>query len=109
MAFHGQPLFLVVAETREAARRAARLARVEIAEEPPLLTIADAMAAGSLLQPPYRMARGDAAADAKNRIVYNETAGVLIHDKNGSAPGKAKVFAAIGTGLDLDHDAFIVI
>jgi xanthine dehydrogenase large subunit len=62
VAFHGQPLFLVVAETREAARRAARLGRVEIAEEPPLLTIADAMAAGSLLQPPYRMARGDAAA-----------------------------------------------
>jgi xanthine dehydrogenase large subunit len=60
--FHGQPLFLVAAKTRDAARRAVRLARIDYAEETPLLTVADAMASGSLLQPPYRMARGDAAA-----------------------------------------------
>lgn len=52
---------------------------------------------------------GDAAAEKNDRIVYDETAGVLIHDKNGSAPGKAKVFAKLETGLDLDHGAFIVI
>lgn len=52
---------------------------------------------------------GDAAAEKNDRIVYDEQAGVLIHDRNGSKAGKAKVFAEIGTGLDLDHDAFIVI
>ncbi|MCI4663804.1 MAG: xanthine dehydrogenase molybdopterin binding subunit [Neomegalonema sp.] len=60
--FHGQPLALVVADSREQARRAARLAQISYAEETPLLTIADAMAAGSFIAPPYRMARGDAAA-----------------------------------------------
>ncbi|MGF1660129.1 MAG: xanthine dehydrogenase molybdopterin binding subunit [Rubrimonas sp.] len=60
--YAGQALFLVLAETREAARRAVRLARIEWAEDAPILTIAQAMAAGSLLQPPYRMARGDAEA-----------------------------------------------
>lgn len=52
---------------------------------------------------------GEAAAEKNDRIVYDETAGLLIHDKNGSAPGKAKVFAEVGSGLDLDHAAFIVI
>lgn len=60
--YAGQALFIVVAETRLAARRAIRLARIDYDEEPPVLTIAQAMDAGSLLQPPYRMARGDAAA-----------------------------------------------
>ncbi len=59
---HGQPLFLVAAETREAARRAARLARIDYEEVAPVLTVADGLAAGTDLQPPYRMARGDAAA-----------------------------------------------
>ena len=31
--FHGQVIFAVVAETRDAARRAARLAKIEIAAE----------------------------------------------------------------------------
>jgi xanthine dehydrogenase large subunit len=60
--YAGQALFLVVAETREQARRAARLGRLTYEEQPPILTIEQAMDAGALLQPPYRMARGDAAA-----------------------------------------------
>ena len=44
--FHGQPLFAVVATTRDQARRAARLARVEIDPLPALLSIAAARAAG---------------------------------------------------------------
>ena len=60
--FAGQPLFLVVAETRLQARRAARLARIDYEEHAPILTIDQAMEAGALLQPPYRMARGDARA-----------------------------------------------
>ncbi|MBK0398961.1 xanthine dehydrogenase molybdopterin binding subunit [Limibaculum sp. M0105] len=58
--FHGQPLFLVAAESREAARRAARLAQVSYAEEPAVLSIAQAMEAGSRFGTPYRMARPDA-------------------------------------------------
>ena len=60
--FHGQPLFAVVAETREAARRAARRANVEIAEGPAVLTIEDALAAGTRVLPDYDFTRGDAAA-----------------------------------------------
>jgi serralysin len=52
---------------------------------------------------------GDKAAEKNDRIIYDDTAGVLIHDRNGSDPGKAKVFAKVGAGLDLDHGVFIVI
>ncbi|TIS72494.1 MAG: xanthine dehydrogenase molybdopterin binding subunit, partial [Mesorhizobium sp.] len=39
--FYGQPIFAVVAETREAARRAARLARIEYDELPAVIDIWD--------------------------------------------------------------------
>ncbi|MGH6873390.1 MAG: molybdopterin cofactor-binding domain-containing protein, partial [Aestuariivirgaceae bacterium] len=57
--FHGQVIFAVLAETRDAARRAARLARIEIAQERPVLTIEDALAAKSEILPPYQFLRGD--------------------------------------------------
>jgi xanthine dehydrogenase large subunit len=60
--FHGAPIFLVAAQTREAARRAARLGRVEYEERPALVTVADAMAAGSVIEPAQRMGRGDVGA-----------------------------------------------
>lgn len=60
--FHGQPLFAVAARTRDEARRAARLARIEIAEDTPVLTIDDAIAAQSCVLPDYHFGRGDAAA-----------------------------------------------
>jgi xanthine dehydrogenase large subunit len=60
--FYGQVIFAVVAETRAAARRAARLARIEIEEERPAITIADALLADSHILPPYQFTRGDAAA-----------------------------------------------
>ncbi|HKR23736.1 MAG TPA: xanthine dehydrogenase molybdopterin binding subunit, partial [Allosphingosinicella sp.] len=60
--FHGQVIFAVVAETRDLARRAARRAKIEIAEEPPVLTIADALAAASDVLPPYEFRRGDPSA-----------------------------------------------
>ncbi|MBT0668199.1 xanthine dehydrogenase molybdopterin binding subunit [Novosphingobium profundi] len=59
---HGQPLFLVAATSREAARRAARLGKVDYAPLPPLVTAAQARAAQSLIEPTQRMARGDAKA-----------------------------------------------
>ncbi len=60
--FAGQPLFVVAAGTLAQARAAAARAVIGYAEAPPILTIDQAMAAGSHIQPPYRMARGDARA-----------------------------------------------
>jgi xanthine dehydrogenase large subunit len=58
----GQPLFIVVADTHDNARRAARLAVVTYDELPAILTPQAARAAQSFVLPPMRLARGDAAA-----------------------------------------------
>jgi xanthine dehydrogenase large subunit len=57
--YAGQALFVVAAETIEQARAAAKLALIDYSQETPILTIAEAMAAGSFVQEPYRMARND--------------------------------------------------
>ncbi|ARE41557.1 Xanthine dehydrogenase, molybdenum binding subunit [Rhodovulum sp. P5] len=60
VAFHGQPIFAVVAETREAARHAAALATVEIDPLPHAATIEDALAAGyPHVTEPLKLERGD--------------------------------------------------
>ena len=61
--FHGQPVFAVIATTREAARRAAARAKEVIEAEPlpALLTHREAHAAGQYVIPPMHLARGDAA------------------------------------------------
>ncbi|MCB1351893.1 MAG: xanthine dehydrogenase molybdopterin binding subunit [Rhodobacteraceae bacterium] len=56
--FHGQPLFLVVAESHLAARKAARLGKVSYEDLPALLTIDDGLAADSLIEPPVEYLRG---------------------------------------------------
>jgi xanthine dehydrogenase large subunit len=61
ISFHSQAMFAVVAETRDQARRAARLARIEVAEEPPLVTVDDALAADATVLPDYAFGRGDVA------------------------------------------------
>ncbi len=59
----GQPLYLVAADSHLAARKAARLARVEIAERPAILTIDEALAADSRFEEGPRIwSNGDAAA-----------------------------------------------
>ncbi len=72
IAFHGQVIFAVVAETRDAARRAARLARIEIAADKPAVTVEDALAMGTQdVGEPYAFVRRDAAkaiAGAASRI-----------------------------------------
>jgi len=58
----GQPVFAVVATTRDAARRAAALARQVVQADalPPILTPQQAHAAGQYVVPPMHLSRGDA-------------------------------------------------
>jgi xanthine dehydrogenase large subunit len=63
--FHGQVLFAVVATTRDAARRAARLARSEIEAEWPSVTVEHAIARDETVLPDYAFGRGDVAAALK--------------------------------------------
>ncbi len=68
VSFHGQPLFAVVAETRAAARAAARLARIACAPRPAAIDIADA---GDTVAEALTLERGDVEAalrDAPHRI-----------------------------------------
>jgi len=60
--YHGQPVAWVLAETLEAARRGAGRVRVEYRPLDPVLTIEEAIVAGSFHVGPLRLARGDAEA-----------------------------------------------
>jgi len=69
--FAGQPLFAVLAESRTAARHAARLAVVEYAELPAILDIETALAQKSWVLEPHDLHRGDtqaALASAAHRL-----------------------------------------
>jgi len=58
--FFGQPIFAVVAETREAARRACRLAKIEYEERPAIVDIAGADPQNPrLVTKPLKLERGD--------------------------------------------------
>ena len=57
----GQPLFVVVADSHDNARRGARQAVVDYEELPPILTPRDAHAAQSYVLPPMHLARGKPA------------------------------------------------
>jgi xanthine dehydrogenase large subunit len=58
----GQPIFVVVADSHDLARRAAKKAKVSYEELPAILTPQAARAAGSYVLPPMRLTRGDAEA-----------------------------------------------
>jgi len=61
--FHGQPIFCVIATTRDQARRAARLARIEYEELPALVDIWDLdPEKDRQVTTPLTLKRGDAAA-----------------------------------------------
>jgi len=69
--FHGDVIFVVVAKTRAAARRAARLAKIEFDELAPRVDVADGLRDGAEVLPPYEFVRGDPSAiieQAANRL-----------------------------------------
>jgi xanthine dehydrogenase large subunit len=81
--FHGQPLFAVVAETRDAARRAAKLAQVTYRELPHTIDVAEAVKAGlPFVTEPLKLERGDveaALATAPNRLRGSHRVGGQDH------------------------------
>jgi xanthine dehydrogenase large subunit len=58
--FHGQPIFAVVAITRDIARRAATLAAIEIERENPNVTVDQGLDSGETVLPDYEFVGGDA-------------------------------------------------
>ena len=69
--FHGQPLFVVAAETLDQARAAASLATVSYEDLEPILTIEQALARESFVLEPHVMRRGEpeaALAAAPHRL-----------------------------------------
>jgi xanthine dehydrogenase large subunit len=67
----GQPMFAVLADSYDAARRAARKATVEYADLPPVLTPQEAKRTQSYVLPPMHLARGkpeEALASAPHRV-----------------------------------------
>lgn len=75
--FHGQVLFAVVAETRDQARRATRLAKVDIDEEAPLVTVEQGLAAGAQVLDPYEFRRGD-PAEAIGKARHTVSGAMLV-------------------------------
>jgi xanthine dehydrogenase large subunit len=68
--FHGQPVAWVLAETLPAARTAADRVHVAYEPLPAILTIEQAIEAGSYLTEPLRLARGDMAALASSPLRF---------------------------------------
>ena len=69
--FHGHPIFLVIADSHLAARRAARLGKIEYEDLPAILTLDQALAADSRIEPTVEYLRGDpdaAIAAAPHRV-----------------------------------------
>ena len=60
--FRDQVVFAVIAETRDAARRAVQLAKIEIDPEPAYITVDEAVQAQHRLMPDYVFRKGDSKA-----------------------------------------------
>ncbi|MCC6736660.1 MAG: molybdopterin-dependent oxidoreductase [Bauldia sp.] len=127
--FHGEVVFLVVAGTREAARRAALLGRVGASPAIPLTDLDDALAHDATLQRDQVLSRGDAPAEIQRcdrrligqlRVggpahfdaephtavaIPTEDGGLLVRASTEDAPAIRRAVAAT---LDLDMAAITV-
>ena len=65
IAFHGQVVFAVAAQSRDEARRAARLARIEVEEDEPRVSVEAGLASGEAVLPDYQFLRGEPGAEMK--------------------------------------------
>jgi len=80
--FHGQPIFAVAADSFDAARRAAKLARIEYEILPAILDIPGALAADSFVLPTETLRRGEpesALAAAAHRLSGKMSVGGQDH------------------------------
>ena len=80
--FHGQVIFAVVAKTRDEARRATRLAKIEIEAQPPNVYVEDGIKSGETVLDDYTFIRGDAPErikKAQNKITGRVTVGGQEH------------------------------
>ncbi|MEX3931329.1 xanthine dehydrogenase molybdopterin binding subunit [Paraburkholderia phymatum] len=73
----GQPMFIVVATSHDAARLGARRAEFEFEELPAVLTAQQARAAKQSVIPPMKLARGDAASKL-TRATHREAGEMLL-------------------------------
>lgn len=60
VSYFQQPVFVVIAETYQQARRAAKLAHIEIEEQTPQLSVDKSLQQEDFVRPPHTMRRGDA-------------------------------------------------
>ncbi len=67
--YHSQPIAWVLGETQEAARLGAARVEAEYVPLTPILTIPDAIAAQSFHSGPFRIRRGDAAAEINGELL----------------------------------------
>ena len=65
IAFHGQVVFAVAARSRDEARRACCLARIEVEEEAPRVTVEAGLASGETVLPDYQFLRGEPRDEMK--------------------------------------------
>ncbi|MEM8689977.1 MAG: xanthine dehydrogenase molybdopterin binding subunit [Pseudomonadota bacterium] len=81
--FHGQPIFAVIGKTRDAARRAASLAKVEYAKQHHVIDVAEAMDVDyPQVTEPLKLERGDvetAMASSPHRIKASQRVGGQDH------------------------------
>ncbi len=65
------------------------------------------LAVGTLAATAFRI--GSAAADADDRIIYNNTTGALSFDSDGTGANAAIQFATLATGLAPNNNDFVVV
>ena len=114
--FHGQVVFAVVAETRAAARAAARLAAFEVEAETPVVTVEAALARDDDVLPAYEFTKGAAAAavaEAPHRLddtffvggqehFYLETQVAMAVPREGD---EIRIFASTQHPTEISHVA----